>query len=192
MQVWHDRLAHTCGPYLKMMVDKGMVKGMMLSNRKNFVCNPCHLGKQRQCQRNRSKGNSLTTATAPNDVLMIDLMFPSQHYGTKYKAILVLMDSFSRYIKVVLLTTKTASMVNQRVKERILWTERQFGIRSVRRVLTDKGGEFVNAEIDAWYAVRGIEHVKVGLKSSHLNTVERQHQTIASMTKTMHSVFQCQ
>lgn len=30
LHVWHDRLGHTCAQYLKLIVDKGLVKGMML------------------------------------------------------------------------------------------------------------------------------------------------------------------
>jgi hypothetical protein len=58
----------------------------------------------------------------------------------------------------------------------------------VQLILTDKGSEFVNKEMAAWYAARGIEHVKVGPKSSHLNPCERVHQTLITMMKAaMHS-----
>ena len=42
-----------------------------------------------------------------------------------------------------------------------------------KRALTDKGGEFVNCEIDTWYEARGIEHVEVGLKNTLINPLER-------------------
>ncbi|CAI5700995.1 unnamed protein product [Peronospora effusa] len=55
----------------------------------------------------------------------------------------------------------------------------------VKIILTEKGGEFVKHDIDAWYNARGIQHVQVGPKSSHMNPVERKHQSLSDMTKTM-------
>lgn len=54
----------------------------------------------------------------------------------------------------------------------------------VQQVITDKGGEFVNTEIETWYSTHGIEHVKVGPKSSQLNACERTHRSLGDMTKT--------
>jgi hypothetical protein len=54
---------------------------------------------------------------------------------------------------------------------------------SVRQVLTDKGGEFVNMQMQEWYKTQGIEHVLVGPKSSQLNLCERTHQSLVEMTK---------
>jgi hypothetical protein len=141
--------------------------------------------------------------TAPNQVVYADLMFPSKNNGTRYSAILVIMDGYSRYLTAYLLTKKDASTVNPLIMNYINWAERQAG-RNVKKiihrqweivegaprlpvqiVLTDKGGEFVNREIDDWYKARGIEHVKVGPKSSHLNPVERQHQSLGDMTMTL-------
>ncbi|KAK1931545.1 Copia protein [Phytophthora citrophthora] len=39
--------------------------------------------------------------------------------------------------------------------------------------------------MERWYADKGIVHTKVGPKSSQLNLVERIHQTLISMVKTM-------
>ncbi|OWY91894.1 Transposon Polyprotein integrase, partial [Phytophthora megakarya] len=82
----------------------------------------------------------------------------------------------------------------------VLWADRQAGRGTkkivqrefepaenekfpVQRVLTDKGCEFVNTAIEHWYAARGIEHIKVGPRSSHLNPCERTHQSLMEMTK---------
>ncbi|KAE9288793.1 hypothetical protein PF008_g26045 [Phytophthora fragariae] len=55
----------------------------------------------------------------------------------------------------------------------------------VVQVLTDKGGEFVNEAMEAWYNSRGIEHIQVGPKSSQLKLCERTHQSLVEMTKAM-------
>ncbi|DAZ95856.1 TPA: hypothetical protein N0F65_009130, partial [Lagenidium giganteum] len=171
-----DRLGLTCMLYRKMVVDKGMVDGMMYSNRKYYSC---HLGKQRQSRRCRSKGNLLTVTTAPNEVLLIDLMFPSTHNGTRYTAMLVLMDALSRFIKVLLLKTKAASVVNRCGENKYCGPND----KPVGRSSGSSLGVFSDVEMKRWYATRGIERIKVGPKSSHLNPVEREHQTIANMSK---------
>ncbi|GMF51260.1 unnamed protein product [Phytophthora fragariaefolia] len=43
--------------------------------------------------------------------------------------------------------------------------------------------EFVNDAMEAWYRAHGIEHIRVGPKSSQLNLCERTHQSIVEMTK---------
>ncbi|KAE8882297.1 hypothetical protein PF005_g20991 [Phytophthora fragariae] len=110
------------------------------------------------------------------------------------------MDGWSRFLTVHLLTNKSASTVNALIQQYVVWAERQAGrgIKKiiqrefeptesaqfpVRQILTDKGGEFVNGAIDGWYASRGIEHIKVGPKSSHLNPCERAHQSLMEMVK---------
>ena len=53
----------------------------------------------------------------------------------------------------------------------------------VKQIMTDKGGEFINDAIAHWYKAHGIEHVKVGPKSSQLILCERTHQSLVAMTK---------
>ncbi|KAE9312992.1 hypothetical protein PR003_g19619 [Phytophthora rubi] len=197
LQVWHERLAHTCAQYLKVMVDRGLVNGMMLSQRQAKACDACHVGKQKQKRRRKKLNRGIT---APNEVVYADLLFPGQGNGTRYKAVLVIMDGWSRFLTVHLLTNKSASTVNALIQQYVVWAERQAGrgIKKiiqrefeptesaqfpVRQILTDKGGEFVNGAIDGWYASRGIEHIKVGPKSSHLNPCERAHQSLMEMVK---------
>ncbi|GMF24339.1 unnamed protein product [Phytophthora fragariaefolia] len=177
LQVWHERLAHTCAQYLKVIVDRGLVNGMMLTQRQAKACD-----------------------ASPNEVVYADLLFPGQGNGTRYKAVLVIMDGWSRFLTVHLLTNKSAATVNALIQQYVVWAERQGGrgIKKiiqrefeptesarfpVRHILTDKGGEFVNSAINGWYASRGIEHIRVGPKTSHLNPCERAHQSLMAMVK---------
>ena len=48
LTVWHDLLGHTCPEYMRLMVDRGMAKGIMLQRRGKVDCPDCHLGKQRR------------------------------------------------------------------------------------------------------------------------------------------------
>nr|CCA21002.1 copiatype polyprotein putative [Albugo laibachii Nc14] len=55
----------------------------------------------------------------------------------------------------------------------------------VRQVLTDKGQQFCNGAMEIWFPKKGIMHTKVGTNTSQLNLVERTHQTLIGMVKTM-------
>ena len=55
----------------------------------------------------------------------------------------------------------------------------------MKQFLTDKGQEFCNDTIQQWYRKKGIVHTKVGPHASQLILVERTHQTIVAMVKTM-------
>ena len=130
-------------------------------------------------------------------------MFPAKNNGTHFTAILVIMDGFSGYLTVHLLKRKDTSTINPLMKAYVRWAEQQAGrsvmeiverqwkLRAgvphlqVHAILTDQGGEFVNGEIDSWYQSQGIEHIKVGPNSSHMNPVGRQHQSLGNMAKTM-------
>ncbi|GMF44617.1 unnamed protein product [Phytophthora fragariaefolia] len=48
LKLWHERLCHTCPQYMKTMVDKELVQGMVLTQRKDDTCDACHLGKQKR------------------------------------------------------------------------------------------------------------------------------------------------
>ncbi|KAJ0392560.1 hypothetical protein ATCC90586_009433 [Pythium insidiosum] len=171
LHVWHERLAHTNLQYVKLMVDRGLVRGMMLSQRQHKTCDACHIGKQKQKRRQKNMDRQVT---APNQIVYADLMFPAQRNGARYSAVLVIMDGWSRYLTVHLLKDKSSSTVNVLMQQYVVWAERQAG-RSIKqivqreheptasvrfpvqRILTDKGGEFVNSEIDAWYTSLGCQ-----------------------------------
>ncbi|RAW31785.1 hypothetical protein PC110_g11884 [Phytophthora cactorum] len=173
------------------MVDKGLVRRMMLTRRQHDVCDACQLGKQNKKSHRKKLDRG---PKSPNQVVYADLFIPSKGNGTRFEAVLVLMDGYSRFAIIHILTCKSSAVVNKHIKEYILWAERQAGRNRslgehstyrVQQVLTDKGGEFVNGDIDGWYSAYGIEHVKVGPKSSQLNLCERTHQSLMGMTKAM-------
>uniref|UniRef100_H3GP40 Integrase catalytic domain-containing protein n=1 Tax=Phytophthora ramorum TaxID=164328 RepID=H3GP40_PHYRM len=179
LELWHERLGHTCPQYLKTMIDRGLVKGMLLT--------------QRQQQEKKAHRKKLDRGLEqPNQVVYVDLVIPSKDNGTRYEAVLIIMDGFSRFVTMHMLTSKASEVINERIKEYILWAERQAGRSKrgvnrikylVQQVCTDKGGEFVNDAMAARYRAHGIEHICVGPKSSQLNLCERTHQSIVEMTK---------
>ncbi|CEG48756.1 GAG-pre-integrase domain [Plasmopara halstedii] len=51
LEQWYNRTGHTNVQYLKIMVDRGLVRGMIITNRQLKTCDSCHIGKQRQKRR---------------------------------------------------------------------------------------------------------------------------------------------
>ncbi|DAZ95119.1 TPA: hypothetical protein N0F65_009750 [Lagenidium giganteum] len=192
LEEWHRRLLHTNHQYLKLLVDRGLVKGMMLSQREQKACDACHVGKQK---RKKRLGKLDRGVSAPNQLVCADLLFPPKHNGTHYTAVLVVMDAWSRFVTIHPLKDKSAVTVNQHMQQYGVgratgWSrnqeDRAASVRHgfpVQQILTDKGSKFVNKEMASWYAARGIEHVEGGPKSSHLNPCERTHQTLVAMMK---------
>ncbi|POM70331.1 Integrase catalytic core protein, partial [Phytophthora palmivora] len=159
------------------MVDKGLVKGMMLTQRHHVErCDACHIGKQKKKPNNKKIGPRFETSE------------PSSN-GTRFEAVVIIRDGISRFVTMHILTSKASKTVKDHIKEYILWAERQAGANRIKyvvqQVLTDKGGEFVNEVMKKWYHVHGIEHIRVGPKSAQLNLCERTHQSIVEMTKAM-------
>ncbi|KAE9224944.1 hypothetical protein PF004_g12068 [Phytophthora fragariae] len=202
IEVWHERLAHTCPEYIRLMVDRGMAKGIMLKKRGKADCADCHFGKQRRKTYRKKFDREVERV---NDLVFADLLIPGLQNGTQYSAVLVIMDAYSRFVTTYLLKSRTEEEVNPRMQEYIAWAERQHGVRIskvvtrelivdaeegdtvdgdalVRRVLTDKGQEFCNGAMERWYKKKGIVHTKVGPNASQLNPVERTHQTLIGMT----------
>ncbi|OWY98892.1 hypothetical protein PHMEG_00030217, partial [Phytophthora megakarya] len=170
IDLWHARLGHTCPEYIRLMVDRGMAKGIMLKKRGKFDCADCHFGKQK---RKTFQKNLERKITRVNDMVFADLLIPGVHNGTQYTAVLVVMDGYSHFVTTYLMKSRTRSKVNQLMKQYIAWAERQHG--NVLEKFT----------MELWYKTKGIVHTKVGPKSSQLNAVERTHQTLEGMVKTM-------
>ena len=99
------------------------------------------------------------------------------------------MDGYFRFVTVKILKSNDSKIIIKHMQENVVWEEQQAGQHisnrsySVKKVRSDKGGEFSNDAIEAWYSSKGIVHVKVGPKSSQLNLCERTHQSIEGMTK---------
>ncbi|KAE8998497.1 hypothetical protein PR001_g19303 [Phytophthora rubi] len=132
------------------MVEKELVRGMVMTQRKQDTCDACLLGKQKK-KKHRKKLDRATNE--PNQAVYADLLIPSKDNGTRYEAVFVTMDGYTRFVTVHLLTSKSSDVIKKHLKEYVLWAERQAGRNksgapyTVKRVWTDKGGEFVNTEM---------------------------------------------
>ncbi|POM73839.1 Gag-pol Polyprotein, partial [Phytophthora palmivora] len=163
LQCWHDRLGHLCPQYIKIMADEGLVKGMTLRKRQFDMCEACQLGKQRA-------------------------KTPAKHLDRNVKKrnqFLVIMDAHTRFMTIYPVKTKFSKEINPLMRRYIAWVERQWPQDPVKEVFTDGGGEFDNAEMTTWYQRHGIMFTTTPSHTSRLNMVERSHQTLTGMLKSM-------
>ncbi|KAE9042895.1 hypothetical protein PR002_g3648 [Phytophthora rubi] len=84
LQLWHERMGHICPQCLKNMVDKGLVQGMMLTQRQQVTCDACHLVKQKKKKKHRKKQDGATKEL--NQVMYADLLFPGKGNGSRFEA----------------------------------------------------------------------------------------------------------
>lgn len=149
---WHARLGHVNHNTMKTMIQRDLVSGMPNVNVVKEICPSCLLGKQV-----RGSFPQSTTFRASKVLQRIhgDLcgpITPNTQAGNKY--IFVLIDDHSRYMWKVFLKKKSdafqkfkkmKSMVEQETKETILMLR------------TDRGGEFVSNEFNAFCEDSGIK-----------------------------------
>ena len=178
---WHERMGHLCRNYLRIMVDKGLVEGMMLKKRDLADCSVCHITKQRKSSPIKKLDRHLKSR---NEMIFCDLLIPPRNNGTRYEAVLVIVDGYSRFTTIYPLKSKQSSEVNSYMRRYVLWAEKQFDC-PVKQILTDNGGEFVNKSIDEWYQTQGIAHLTIPPHSSRLNICERTHQTVVNTAKAL-------
>ena len=143
LQLWHERLCHTC-PQYKNIKDKGVVREMMLWKREHRTCDACHLSKPKR----QTHWKKLDRATnEPTQVVYADLLIPGQSNATTIVSVLIIMDGCSNFITIKLLTSNNGKKVNHHMQEYTLCVEWQAGryIRNcsykVKQVLSDKCNE---------------------------------------------------
>ncbi|KAE8979132.1 hypothetical protein PR002_g24502 [Phytophthora rubi] len=166
LQCWHERLGHLCHQHVRKMVDNDLVDGMMLRKRQFVTCEACQLGKQRAKTPQKMLDRGVTER---NQLVFADLLFPPKNYNcTRFNAVLVVMDAYTRFVTVYPVKTKHKDDVNPLIKRYINWAERQCTGCKVKTMFTDGGGEFVNDEMTAWYQSNGITHTATPKNSSRL------------------------
>lgn len=151
----HRKIGHASYKTLQRIAGSNLVHGLEITSEQiktamKEPCLPCLLSKAHRMPAPPSD----TRATKPLELVHSDTMGPV-HIPTLNGEIYVvtLMDDFSRASQVRLLTSKTD--VPDALKAMIAVFETQTGYL-VRRVRTDRGTEFNNAELRSYYDSRGI------------------------------------
>ncbi|GKB76736.1 retrovirus-related pol polyprotein from transposon TNT 1-94 [Tanacetum coccineum] len=170
--LWHRRLSHLNFDTINLLSKYDIVTGLpKLKFVKDHLCSSCELGK--------AKRKSFKTKTTPSSkrrlqILHMDLCGPMRvesFNGKKY--VLVIVDDYSRYTWTHFLRSKdeTPEVLIDFLKlvQRGLHAQ-------VRTVRTDKGTEFLNKTLHAYFAQEGIEHQTSTARTPEQNgVVERQN-----------------
>lgn len=121
LQCWHERLGHLCHQHVRKMVDNDLVDGMMLRKRQFATCEAWQLGKQRAKTPQKVLDRGVTER---NQLVFAGLLFPPKNYCTRFSAVLVVMDTYTRFVTVYPVKTKHKDDVNPLIKRNIVWAER--------------------------------------------------------------------
>nr|GEW28935.1 hypothetical protein [Tanacetum cinerariifolium] len=153
----HRRLSHLNFDTINLLSKNNIVIGLpKVKFIKDHLCSSCELGK--------AKRKSFLTKTTPSSkrrlqLLHTDLCGPTlveSFNGKKY--VLVIVDDYSRYT----------------------WTH------FLRTVRTDKGTEFLNKALHAYFAVEGINHQTSVARTPEQNgVVKRRNRTLVEAARTM-------
>ncbi|GJZ15161.1 retrovirus-related pol polyprotein from transposon TNT 1-94 [Tanacetum coccineum] len=180
--LWHRRLSHLNFDYINLLSKKDVVIGLpKLKYVKDQLCSSCEVSK--------AKRSSFKTKVVPSskgrlNLLHMDLCGPmrvASINGKKY--ILVIVDDYSRYTWTLFLRSKDETP--EVLKDFLTMIQRnlQAPVISVR---TDRGTEFLNKTLNAFFKEEGIEHQTSTPRTPEQNgVVERQNRTLVEAARTM-------
>ena len=132
-------------------------------------CTPCQ---RRKFGKNHSQGGSkVVLQTRPFETLSIDLVgpFPENKKGNKY--VLTIIDHFTRYPIAVPITSKKKGEVARALKKYVFLAFPYWP----RKIVSDRGGEFVNGVIEEIYRQLGVRQKLTSHDNPQGNQVERFH-----------------
>ncbi|GJU36386.1 retrovirus-related pol polyprotein from transposon TNT 1-94 [Tanacetum coccineum] len=152
--LWHRRLSHLNLDYINLLSKKDVVIGLpKLKYVKDQLCFSCEVSK---AKRSSFKTNTIPSSKGQLNLLHMDLCGPmrvASINGKKY--ILVIVDDYSRYTWTLFLRSKDETP--EFLKDFLMMIQRnlQAPVISVR---TDRGTEFLNKTLNAFFKEEGIEH----------------------------------
>ena len=200
-QQLHRRFAHVGPETLReasrlydLNIDEEELRNISCGGRK-ANCEVCILTRVgSQLNIGRKSAHRISTASAPLDVLHADLLDRTTVIGPdgqKYLApaitghlyTLVVVDEYSRYTWAILLRHK--SDCDTKLIELITLAERQTG-RKLKRLHSDRGGEFMTKVMDVYAAKEGINLTYAPTGISEYNAIaERMNQTLIKSVRSM-------
>ncbi|GJZ99229.1 retrovirus-related pol polyprotein from transposon TNT 1-94 [Tanacetum coccineum] len=182
--LWHHRLSHLNFNTINLLSKNNIVTGLpKLKFVKDHLCSSCELGK--------AKRKSFHTKTTPSSkrrlqLLHMDLCGPMRVEtinGKKY--VLVIVDDYSRYTCTHFLRSKDETPAV--LIDFLTLVQRELHAQ-VRTVRTDKGTEFLNKTLHAYFAKEGIRHETSTARTPKQNgVVKRWNRTLVEAARTMQS-----
>ncbi|CAI5988710.1 unnamed protein product [Closterium sp. NIES-64] len=178
----HRRLGHVAMPLLKQLEKDGAVKGLKLNGQPpDDNCEICLLSKFTRFPFHSVAGRS----KKPLELVHMDLVGPlpvQGHKGERY--FLTIVDDWSRLIWAYPLKKKdhAASTIRD---DWLPFVEKQAEC-VVKRIRTDRGGEFLGAEMTAWLKKQGIQRELTTAYTPQSNGVaERANRTILETARAL-------
>nr|GEX26455.1 hypothetical protein [Tanacetum cinerariifolium] len=183
--LWHRRLSHLNFDTINLLSKNDIVIGLSkLKFIKDHLCSSCKLGKAKQ----KSFQTKATLSSKRRlQLLHMDLCGPirvESINGKKY--VLEIVDDYSRYTWTYFLRSKDET--SKVLIDFLMLVQR--GLQAhVRTVRTDKGTEFLNKTLHAYFASEGINHQTFVARTPEQNgVVERRNHTLVEAARTMLSV----
>ncbi|GJR80647.1 retrovirus-related pol polyprotein from transposon TNT 1-94 [Tanacetum coccineum] len=180
--LWHRRLSHLNFDYITLLSKKDIVTGLpKLKYVKDQLCLSCEMSK---AKRSSFKSKVVPSSKGRLNLLHMDLCGPmrvASINGKKY--ILVIVDDYSRYTWTLFLRSKNETP--EVLKDFLTMIQRNLQAQ-VFSIRTDRGTEFLNKTLHAYFKEEGIEHQTSTPRTPEQNSVvERQNRTLVEAARTM-------
>lgn len=150
--LWHCRYGHLSQKGLKLLNQKGMVRGLPALEQSSKVCGDCMNGKQ-----HRESFPKQTTWRASHKLELIhaDICGPIKpESNSKRRYFITFIDDYSRKTWVFFLSEKFAAL--ETFKKFKIDVEAESG-NTIKCLRTDRGGEFTSSEFNEFCSSNGIK-----------------------------------
>jgi transposase InsO family protein len=181
---WHARYAHINFGALQLLARDGMVHGLPAIEHADELCEACLAGKQK---RTPFPQQAQYWVTRPLELVHGDLCGPitlATPSGKKY--FLLLVDDMSRYMWLMLLTSKDEAAAAIKRFKGVAELEADAKLRTLR---TDRGDKFTSHDLAVFCANQGVKrHTMTPYSPQQNGVVERRNQTVLAMARSMMKV----
>nr|GEZ32895.1 retrovirus-related Pol polyprotein from transposon TNT 1-94 [Tanacetum cinerariifolium] len=185
--LWHRRLSYLNFDYINLLSKKDIVIGLpKLKYVKDQLCSSYELSK---AKRSFFNSKAVPSSKGRLNLLHMDLCGPmriASINGKKY--IMVIVDGYSRYTWTFFLRSKDETP--EVLKDFLMMIQRNLQA-PVITLRTDRGTEFLNKTLNAFFKDEGIEHQTSTVRTPEQNgVVERRNRTLVEAARVMLSALQ--
>src|ERR1700733_6836855 len=180
---WHRVFGHISIQAIQDLAKKGMVTGLRIDpkSKPSLTCTACIQGKAKHTPISKhSSGNN----REKGDLTHSDLWGPARVRSLQQSLYYIsFIDDATRVIRVRFLKDKTNAKIE--LQNYLTWLHTQLG-RMPKAIRVDNGGEYINKDLRAWCAERGIE-ITTNAPYSHAQhgNAERPNRTLMELARAM-------
>uniref|UniRef100_A0A6V7M0T8 Integrase catalytic domain-containing protein n=1 Tax=Bracon brevicornis TaxID=1563983 RepID=A0A6V7M0T8_9HYME len=182
IHTWHRRFGHRDPKAIEKLIENELAEGVEIKKCNEIqVCSSCIKGK---LSRKPFPKESLSKTTKRLELLHMDLCgpMPTKTVGGR-RYLMTIIDDFSRYTFVYLLTEK--SQDERVIRDFIAEMKTQYGEKP-KCFRSDRGGEFMSHDLMQFLAKQGVKVQRTAPYTPEQNGVaERKNRTLVEATRTM-------